>query len=64
MSEIKEKIQFGRYLNYKNAMRYMDIKSYNTLHKMIVHGLKITETPYGTRIDTNDIDEFMNQFKY
>lgn len=52
-----------RYLNYKQAMKYMSIGSYNTLHKYIDLGLKVTMTPFGAKIDKHDIDEFLKQYK-
>lgn len=52
-----------RYLNYKEAMAYMGIGSYNTLHKYMALGLKVTMTPFGSKIDKQDIDEFYRKFK-
>lgn len=51
------------YFNYKQAMEYMGIGSYNTLHRYIKLGLKVTATPLGFKIDKNDIDTFLAQYK-
>jgi hypothetical protein len=52
-----------RYLNYKEAMAYMGIGSYNTLHKYMALGLKVAMTPFGSKIDKQDIDDFLKQYK-
>ena len=52
-----------QYLNYKQAMEYIGVGSYNTLHKYIAAGLRVTMTPAGNLIDKRDIDEFLAQFK-
>ncbi|WP_283679925.1 DNA-binding protein [Lentilactobacillus sp. Marseille-Q4993] len=52
-----------RYLSYKQAMKYMGIGSYNTLHKFIDLGLKVTMTPAGALIDKHDIDSFLASYK-
>lgn len=52
-----------RYCNYKQAMEYMGIGSYNTLHRYISLGLKVTAAPRGFQIDKHDMDKFLAQYK-
>ncbi|KAL3950684.1 MULTISPECIES: hypothetical protein [Lentilactobacillus] len=58
-----EQLVEPRYLSYKQAMDYMGIGSYNTLHRYIDIGLKVTVTPFGAKIDKHDINEFLKQYK-
>ncbi len=52
-----------RYMNYKSAMRYMDIHSYNTLYKYIKFGLPVIVINGIKRIDQADADKFMQAHK-
>lgn len=50
----------NQWLTYKQAMDYLQIKSYTTLYKFIANGLKVTEVGRVKRISTKALDEFMN----
>jgi glutaredoxin len=50
-------------MNYKSAMRYMDIHSYNTLYKYIKFGLPVIVINGIKRIDQADADKFMQAHK-
>lgn len=52
--------QQNQWLTYKQAMDYLQIKSYTTLYKFIASGLKVTEIGKVKRISTTALDEFMN----
>lgn len=51
----------SQWLTYKQAMDYLQIKSYTTLYKFIANGLKVTEIGTVKRISTAALDEFMNE---
>lgn len=51
----------NQWLTYKQAMDYLQIKSYTTLYKFIANGLKVTEVGRVKRISTEALDEFMNK---
>mgnify|MGYP006324579357 CR=1 FL=1 len=47
------------YLTFKEAMKYLDIKSHNTLRYYIKQGLPVTIIGNSKRISKTAIDEFM-----
>lgn len=47
------------YLTFKEAMKYLDIKSHNTLRYYIKQGLPVIKLGNSKRISKNAIDEFM-----
>ena len=47
------------YFSYKEAMKYLDIKSHNTLHYYIKQGLPVTIIGNSKRISKSAIDDFM-----
>lgn len=51
----------NKWLTYKQAMDYLQIRSYTTLYKFIDDGLKVSEIGKVKRISTTAIDEFMNE---
>lgn len=55
--------KFQRYMRLSEAMKYLNIKSYATLHKLINDGLKITVVGQLKRIDQKDADEYMASHK-
>ena len=52
--------QQNQWLTYKQAMDYLQIKSYTTLYKYIASGLKVTELGKVKRNPTTALVEFMN----
>ncbi|WP_223389722.1 helix-turn-helix domain-containing protein [Liquorilactobacillus hordei] len=59
--EVKE---FDRYLTMKQACKYLNIKSVNTLKsRYIAQGLRVTTLGSLKRIDIRDIDSFMEEHK-
>lgn len=53
-----------RYMNYKQAMEYMNIRSYNTLYRYIKEfGLPVIMVGDLKRIDQRDADEFLQAHK-
>lgn len=51
----------SEWLTYRQAMDYLQIKSYTTLYKFISKGLKVTEIGNVKRISKKNLDEFMNK---
>ncbi|WP_290033542.1 helix-turn-helix domain-containing protein [Ligilactobacillus cholophilus] len=51
----------NKWLTYKQAMDYLQIRSYTTLYKFIADGLKVSEIGKVKRISTEALDEFMNE---
>lgn len=49
------------WLTYRQAMEYLQIKSYTTLYKLISKGLKVTEIGNVKRISKKSLDEFMDK---
>lgn len=47
------------YLTFKEAMKYLDIKSHNTLRYYIKQGLPVTIIGNSKRISKSAIDDFM-----
>lgn len=52
-----------RYMKYSEAMRYLNIKTYNSLYKFIDNGLKVVKVGDTKRIDRVDADKFMEAHK-
>ena len=50
-----------RYMNYGETMKYLNIRSYNTLYKFIKTGLKVSIIGGVKRIDQQEADKFMKQ---
>ncbi|MEJ6399960.1 helix-turn-helix domain-containing protein [Nicoliella lavandulae] len=48
-----------RLMTYKQAMKYLNIKSYNTLYVYINNGLPVTHLGNTKRIDKNELDKFI-----
>lgn len=53
------KNELPRYMNYKEAMTYLNVGSYNTLYKFIKLGLKVSIIAGTKRIDQQEADKFM-----
>jgi len=53
----------SKYMNLGQAMKYLNIGSYNTLHKYIDQGLTVSIIGGVKRIDQTDCDEFMRSKK-
>ncbi|MGX4764236.1 helix-turn-helix domain-containing protein [Holzapfeliella sp. JNUCC 72] len=53
--------KYPKYLTYKEALKYINIGSYNTLYKFIDQGLKVLDIGGIKRISQEDIDEFMQK---
>ena len=49
-----------RYFNSKQAMHYLNIKSYNTLYKLINNGLPVKTVAGVKRFDRTELDTFMS----
>ena len=47
------------YFSYKEAMKYLDIKSHSTLNYYIQQGLPVTQVGKSKRISKTAIDDFM-----
>ena len=47
------------YLTFKEAMKYLDIKSHNTLRYYIKQGLPVIKFGNSKRISKSAIDDFM-----
>ena len=52
----------NEWLTYRQAMDYLQIKSYTTLYKFIAKGLKVTEIGNVKRISKKSLDEFMDKY--
>lgn len=50
-------------MNYKTAMEYMGIRSYNTLYKLIDGGLAVVIIGGVKMIDRNDLEAFVSAHK-
>ena len=53
----------NEYLKIKDAQKYLGLKSYNTLKKIISKGLPVVEIDGTKLISKSDIDEFMQAHK-
>ena len=51
------------YLGFKEAMKYLGIKSNKTLNKYIAEGLPVIEVGKSKKISKTDIDEFMKEHR-
>ncbi|MBO0481805.1 DNA-binding protein [Candidatus Enterococcus courvalinii] len=60
----KKKLEFPRFMNYKQAASYMST-SYNTLKKVFIDkkGLKVVMIEGYERIDQKDADAFLDLYK-
>lgn len=56
-------ISYPRYMSIQQALKYLNIKSRNTLNNYIANGLKVTIVGGTKRIDRVDADIFMEQHK-
>lgn len=54
---------FPRYMKMNEAMWYLNLKSYNSLHNFIDRGLPVTVINGIKRIDRVDADKFMEAHK-
>ncbi|WP_283577095.1 helix-turn-helix domain-containing protein [Ligilactobacillus aviarius] len=59
MENVKVK---SEWLTYRQAMDYLQIKSYTTLYKFIAKGLKVTEIGNVKRIAKENLDAFMDKY--
>lgn len=50
-------------MNYKQALKFFNIGSYNTLYSYIREGLKVTQVGSVKRIDQDDANEFLEAHK-
>lgn len=48
-----------RYMTFKQAMQYLNIKSYNTLYKLIDNGLPIIFIDGIKRVDQQAVDTYL-----
>lgn len=51
------------YLTFKEAMKYLGMKSPITLRSYIAEGLPVIEVGKSKKISKSDIDEFMSKHK-
>lgn len=57
------KTELPKQMNYKQALKFFNIGSYNTLYKYIKQGLKITKIGSVKRIDQEDAQAFLEAHK-
>ncbi|ALO02879.1 hypothetical protein ASU28_00155 [Lactiplantibacillus paraplantarum] len=50
-------------MNYKQALKFFNIGSYNTLYSYIKEGLKVTQVGSVKRIDQDDANKFLEAHK-
>lgn len=62
MTELENTEVKNEWLTYRQAMDYLQIKSYTTLYKFIAKGLKVTEIGNVKRISKKSLDEFMDKY--
>lgn len=55
--------QLPKQMNYKQALKFFNIGSYNTLYSYIKEGLKVTQVGNVKRIDQDDANEFLEAHK-
>ncbi|QMU07215.1 DNA-binding protein [Levilactobacillus suantsaii] len=55
--------QLPKQMNYKQALKFFNIGSYNTLYSYIKEGLKVTQVGNVKRIDQGDADKFLEAHK-
>lgn len=61
MIELENTKVRSEWLTYRQAMDYLQIKSYTTLYKFIAKGLKVTEIGNVKRIAKKNLDDFMQK---
>lgn len=61
MTELENTEVKNEWLTYRQAMDYLQIKSYTTLYKFIAKGLKVTEIGNVKRISKTSLDNFMKE---
>ncbi len=61
MIELENTEVKNEWLTYRQAMDYLQIKSYTTLYKFIAKGLKVTEVGNVKRISKTSLDDFMKE---
>ena len=57
------KTELPKQMNYKQALKFFNIGSYNTLYLYINEGLKITKIGSVKRIDQEDAQAFLEAHK-
>lgn len=57
------KTELPKQMNYKQALKFFNIGSYNTLYSYINEGLKITKIGSVKRIDQEDAQAFLEAHK-
>ena len=57
------KTELPKQMNYKQALKFFNIGSYNTLYSYINEGLKITKVGNVKRIDQDDAQAFLEAHK-
>lgn len=62
MTELENTEVKNEWLTYRQAMNYLQIKSYTTLYKFISKGLKVTEIGNVKRISKENLDAFMDKY--
>lgn len=62
MTELENTEVKNEWLTYRQAMDYLQIKSYTTLYKFIAKGLKVTEIGNVKRISKKSLNEFMEKY--
>lgn len=62
MTELENTKTGSKWLTYRQAMDYLQIKSYTTLYKFISKGLKVTEIGNVKRIAKENLDAFMEKY--
>ncbi|WP_062805021.1 hypothetical protein [Enterococcus pernyi] len=64
IEEYKKKIEAPRFMNYKQAAKYMNT-SYNTLKRVFIEteGLRVIMVDGYEKIDQRDADAFLEQHK-
>ena len=55
--------ELPKQMNYRQALKFFNIGSYNTLYSYIKEGLKVTQIGSVKRIDQDDANEFLEAHK-
>lgn len=55
--------ELPKQMNYKQALKFFNIGSYNTLYSYIKERLKVTQIGSVKRIDQDDANEFLEAHK-
>ena len=61
MTELENTKVRSEWLTYRQAMDYLQIKSYTTLYKFIAKGLKVSEIGNVKRISKTSLNDFMQK---